>query len=121
MKVWFDRTSLTQSFIDPKVGKALGFGDVILHGLSSYGFAARAIIRTVAGGDKRALKMMTAKFTSPVTPGDELETQAWQIGSGPNGAIEIVFITKDVTTGKVRGFRLASMTHSVMLVSGCIG
>ncbi|KIM60466.1 hypothetical protein SCLCIDRAFT_16301 [Scleroderma citrinum Foug A] len=87
--------------IDPKVGKALGFGDVILHGLSSYGFAARGLIRAVADGDRRALKMIGVRFTSPVAPGDELETQAWEIGPGPNGTVEVAFITKDVTTGKV--------------------
>ena len=83
------------------MGKALGFGDVILHGLSSYGFAARGIIQEVAKGDPRALKMFGVRFTSPVKPGDELETQAWEVGPGPNGTTEITFITKNVTSGKV--------------------
>lgn len=87
--------------IDPEVGKALGFGDVILHGLSSYGFAARALIRAVGKGDRRALKLICARFSSPVSPGDELETQAWEVGPGPNGTTEIAFVTRDVTTGKV--------------------
>ncbi|KAF9224920.1 hypothetical protein BS17DRAFT_779279 [Gyrodon lividus] len=87
--------------IDPKVGKALGFGDVILHGLSSYGFAARGLIQAIANGDTRALKVFGARFTSPVNPGDELETQAWEVGPGLNGASEIAFITKNVTSGKV--------------------
>lgn len=91
------------SIIDPKVAKALGFSDVILHGLSSYGFAARGLIRAVADGDRRALRMIGVRFTSPVIPGDELETQAWEIGPGPDGTVEIAFITKDVTTGKVSG------------------
>ncbi|KAH7907811.1 HotDog domain-containing protein [Hygrophoropsis aurantiaca] len=87
--------------IDPEVGKALGFGDVILHGLSSYGFAARALIRGLANGDTRSLKVFGARFTSPVKPGDELETNAWEVGSGPNGTTEIAFITKNLTSGKV--------------------
>lgn len=87
--------------IDPEVGKALGFGDVILHGLSSYGFTARALIRTVGKGDRLALRLICARFSSPVAPGDELETQAWEIGPGPQGTTEIAFITKDVTTGRV--------------------
>ncbi|KAL4071733.1 peroxisomal dehydratase [Scleroderma citrinum] len=87
--------------IDPQVGKALGFGNVILHGLSSYGFAARGLIQAIANGDRRALRMISTRFTSPVIPGDELETQAWEIGPGPGDSTEITFITTDITTGKV--------------------
>lgn len=86
---------------DPEAGKALGFGDLILHGLSSFGFVARGLVKEVAKGDARALKMFGARFTSPVKPGDELETQAWEVGPGPNGTTEITFITKDVTSDKV--------------------
>ena len=89
---------------DPAVGTALGFGDVILHGLSSFGFVARGLIQEVANGDPRALKMFGVRFTSPVRPGDELETQAWEVGPGPNGTTEIAFITKDITSGKVSVF-----------------
>jgi len=87
--------------IDPKVAKTLGFSDVILHGLSSYGFAARALIQAMANGDTRALRLIGVRFTSPISPGDELETQAWEVGPGPNGTSEITFITKNVTSGKV--------------------
>ncbi|KAG6333401.1 hypothetical protein ID866_5683 [Astraeus odoratus] len=87
--------------IDPNMAKALGFGDVILHGLSSYGFAARGLIQAVANGDRRALKLIAVRFTSPVSPGDELETQVWEVGPGPEGSTEVSFITRDVTTGKV--------------------
>lgn len=83
------------------VGKALGFGDVILHGLASFGFVARGLVQEVANGDTRALKVFGVRFTSPVKPGDELETHAWEVGPGPNGTIEITFITKNVTSGKV--------------------
>ncbi|KAG9308313.1 putative peroxisomal dehydratase [Chiua virens] len=87
--------------IDPAAGKAMGFGDVILHGLSSLGFAARGLIQEVAKGNPRALKMFGVRFTAPVKPGDELETQAWEVGPGPNGTTEITFITKNITSGKV--------------------
>jgi len=87
--------------IDPEAGKALGFGDVILHGLSSYGFAARALIRGIANGDMRSLRVFGVRFTSPVNPGDELETNAWEVGAGPNGTTEVTFITRNLTTGKV--------------------
>lgn len=101
------------------MGKALGFGDVILHGLSSFGSVARGLIQEVANGNTRALKVFGVRFTSPVKPGDELETQAWEVGSGPDGTTEITFITKDVTSGKVSTVLLYYVSHN--RPSGCSG
>ncbi|KAJ3764033.1 peroxisomal dehydratase [Lentinula raphanica] len=86
--------------IDPAIGKAAGFGGVILHGLSTFGFAARALLKTVGGNQPDALKFFGVRFTSPVKPGDALETQIWKVGSGPNNTIEVAFITKNLRTGK---------------------
>jgi acyl dehydratase len=87
---------------DPAIGKAAGFGGVILHGLSTFGFAARALIKAIGGGDPRSLTFFGARFTSPVKPGDALETEAWEVGPGPKGTIEVAFVTKNLTSGKVR-------------------
>jgi peroxisomal enoyl-CoA hydratase 2 len=86
---------------DPKIGNAVGFGGVILHGLSTFGFAARALLKAVAGGDPKALKFFGVRFTAPVKPGDALETQIWEVGPGPNGTTEVTFVTKNATSGKV--------------------
>ncbi|PBK63755.1 peroxisomal dehydratase [Armillaria solidipes] len=87
--------------IDPSIGHAAGFGGVILHGLSTYGFIARGLINAIANNDPDALTLFGVRFTSPVKPGDALETHAWEVGPGPNGTTEISFITKNVTTGKL--------------------
>ncbi|KAK0205526.1 peroxisomal dehydratase [Desarmillaria ectypa] len=87
--------------IDPSIGHAAGFGGVILHGLSTYGFAARGLIKAIANNDPDALTLFGVRFTSPVKPGDTLETHAWEVGPGPNGTTEISFITKNITTGKL--------------------
>jgi hypothetical protein len=87
--------------IDPAIGRAAGFGGVILHGLSTFGFAARALLTVVANGDAKALKFFGVRFTSPVKPGDALETQIWEVGPGPDGTTEVTFITKNLTAGKV--------------------
>ncbi|KAF8206748.1 peroxisomal dehydratase [Mycena galopus ATCC 62051] len=87
--------------IDPAIGQAAGFGGPILHGLSTFGFGARALIKTVGGGDPRSLRFFGARFTSPVKPGDALETEAWAVGPGPEGTTEITFVTKNLTSGKV--------------------
>ena len=91
---------------DPKIGLAAGFGGPILHGLSSFGFAARAVLSSVGGNDANALKLFSVRFTSPVKPGDELETSIWEVGPvkgrEAEGLIEVVFVTKVVGSGKVR-------------------
>ncbi|KAK4705543.1 hypothetical protein P7C70_g660, partial [Phenoliferia sp. Uapishka_3] len=86
--------------IDPNIGKAIGFPGCILHGLSSYGHAARAIVLSVAGGDGRRLKFMSARFTTPVLPGDELETHMW-LSPAENGATRVDFIQKVKQSGKI--------------------
>ncbi|KAJ7118444.1 peroxisomal dehydratase [Mycena crocata] len=86
--------------IDPSIGKMAGFGGVILHGLSTFGFAARGLIKAIGGGDPHSLRFFGVRFTSPVKPGDALETQAWEVGPGPAGTIEVAFVTKNLTSGK---------------------
>jgi len=87
--------------IDPKIGQAAGFGGVILHGLSTYGFAGRAVLKSVGGSDPNSLKLLGVRFTAPVKPGDKLETSIWEVGKGPNGTVEVAFETKNLATGKV--------------------
>jgi len=87
--------------IDPRIGQAAGFGGVILHGLSTYGFAARALVSAIGGNDPKSLRFFALRFTSPVKPGDALETAVWEVGPGPDGTTEVTFVTKNVSTGKV--------------------
>ncbi|KAF9077441.1 peroxisomal dehydratase [Rhodocollybia butyracea] len=110
--VYEDQTSSSQALvyrlsgdynplhIDPAIGQAAGFGGVILHGLSTFGFAARALLKVVGGNKPDALKLFGVRFTSPVKPGDALQTQIWEVGPGPNGTTEVTFVTKNLRTGK---------------------
>ena len=84
------------------MGSEAGFGGVILHGLSTFGFAARAILNAVGGGKPSALRYFGVRFTAPVMPGDELETRAWAVNSGSDGIVEVAFEVLNVTTEKVR-------------------
>lgn len=69
--------------------------------MSTFGFVARAIIKSVGANDPKSLRFFGVRFTSPVKPGDKLETQAWEVGPGPEGTTEVTFITKNLTSGKV--------------------
>ena len=75
---------------------------MILHGLSTFGFAARATLITVGRGLPSTLRYFGAHFTVPVAPGDELEANAWEVKKGPDRTIEVAFEMKNMSTGKVR-------------------
>ncbi|GJE93154.1 peroxisomal dehydratase [Phanerochaete sordida] len=96
--------------IDPKIGQATGFGGVILHGLSTFGFAARAVLSAVGGGRPDSLRYFAVRFSSPVKPGDALETSIWEIGPGPIGTVEVAFVMKNLDSGKV------CLSHGVAFV-----
>ncbi|MDD0857908.1 MaoC/PaaZ C-terminal domain-containing protein [Arthrobacter alpinus] len=65
---------------DPRAARKAGFDRPILHGLCTYGFAARALIQTVCHGDAAEFGTMNARFTSPVFPGDNLSFRIWDDG-----------------------------------------
>jgi acyl dehydratase len=57
-----------------------GFPTPILHGLCTYGFAGRALLAELCGGDDSRFAEMTARFTAPVFPGETLTTRIWRVG-----------------------------------------
>jgi acyl dehydratase len=62
---------------DPEIGEKAGFGHPILHGLCTYGFAGRAVLNEVCGGDPARFKSFSGHFKKPVWPGDTLVTEGW--------------------------------------------
>lgn len=67
---------------DPSFAKLAGFNTPILHGLCTYGFTGRALLHTLCGSDPARFKVMDARFSKPVYPGDELTVKVWDQGSG---------------------------------------
>ena len=68
---------------DPEFAAAVGFPQgPILHGLATYGFAARAVIKQAAGGDGSRVRAFNGQFRKPVWPGDTLITQGWSVDAG---------------------------------------
>ena len=68
--------------IDPKFAAMGGFPKPILHGLCTYGFAARAVISAVCNGDPARLRKFNLRFANPVFPGETLRTQIWKESDG---------------------------------------
>jgi acyl dehydratase len=62
---------------DPDVAKSAGFERPILHGLCTFGMAAHAVLKAVAGYDASRIRAMAARFTAPVYPGEAVMFQLW--------------------------------------------
>lgn len=58
-----------------------GFEKPILHGLCTYGIAAKAIVQTFCGGNGNLLKSICGRFTSHVFPGETLIVSLWKDGN----------------------------------------
>ncbi len=68
--------------VDAQFAERLGFKQgPILHGLCTFGYVARAVIRGACASDGARLKALHAHFKKPVWPGDELVTQGWVLQS----------------------------------------
>ncbi len=65
---------------DPGFAKMAGFERPILHGLGTYGYAGRAVLRAACGGDAAKLRGFFARFSGAVVPGDTITTRGWKVG-----------------------------------------
>jgi len=66
---------------DPATARAAGFPRPILHGMCTYGFAARAVLEVACGYQAARLAGIGARISAPVFPGDELRTELWLDGT----------------------------------------
>ena len=65
----------------PDIARAAGFDRPILHGLCTYGIAARAVLAQWCNQEPRRLKSLFARFSSPVYPGETLHFDMYREGS----------------------------------------
>jgi acyl dehydratase len=63
---------------DPAFAARAGFDRPILHGLCTYGMAARAVIEKLLDHDAARLKRIAVRFTSPVWPGETVRYELWR-------------------------------------------
>jgi acyl dehydratase len=65
---------------DPELARSVGFEAPILHGLCTYGIAARAVMKAYTPGDPSRILAHQARFSAPVIPGDVLRVDLWRDG-----------------------------------------
>lgn len=63
---------------DPAFAARAGFPRPILHGLCTWGFAARMLGKAALGGRYERIRAFGGRFRAPVMPGDELTVRAWR-------------------------------------------
>ena len=73
---------------DPKFAAMGGFDKPILHGLCTYGFTGRALLKSLCDNDASRFTHIEGRFASPVIPGESLTVSIWNTGAG-----EAVFTT----------------------------
>lgn len=73
---------------DPAMAAQGNFDTPILHGLATYGFAGRAVLKHFCENDPANFTGMSARFSREVYPGDTLVTEMWQSDG------EVLFQTK---------------------------
>ena len=66
---------------DPSFAKMGGFDRPILHGLCTYGFTGRALLKSLCDNDPSRFKSMDGRFSKPVIPGDTLTISMWVDGN----------------------------------------
>ncbi|API59923.1 3-alpha,7-alpha,12-alpha-trihydroxy-5-beta-cholest-24-enoyl-CoA hydratase [Tardibacter chloracetimidivorans] len=74
---------------DPQIARKAGFDRPILHGLATYGVAGVALISALCGNDPARLRSLRARFTSPVFPGETLQTEIWREADGARYRVRV--------------------------------
>jgi len=68
--------------VNPDFAKASGFEKPIMHGLCTYGYACRAVVRHLMPGRPELMTRFGARFSRPIYPGVPIETRIWKTGEG---------------------------------------
>lgn len=81
--------------VDPDYAAKAGYEKPFLHGLCTFGYLGRHVIKAFCDNDSRLFKSVRARFASIVMPGDTLETRMWR-ESATRIIVEMRAVERDV-------------------------
>ena len=64
--------------VDENIAKMAGLPGIINHGMCTLAIATKGAVDGIAGGDPTRIKRVSARFSKPVFPGQELTTKFWK-------------------------------------------
>jgi acyl dehydratase len=73
--------------LDEGAARSVTLPGIILHGLCTMAFTARAVVETACDGDSTRLKRLAVRFSRPVRPGQQLTTAIWAAGEADGRAV----------------------------------
>ncbi len=68
--------------VDPDFARASGFEKPIMHGLCTFGFACRALMKSLIPGEPELTTRIACRFTRPLYPGEPIRTLMWKTEEG---------------------------------------
>jgi len=68
--------------VDAEFAKMAGFEKPIMHGLCTYGYSCRALMKSLTTGAPEKVRRLKCRFSKTLVPGDPITIQIWKTGDG---------------------------------------
>jgi acyl dehydratase len=88
--------------LDAATARSAGFPGVIVHGLCTMAFAARAVVETACALDSSRLKHLGVRFTRPLLPGQDLTIRVRSAGERDGRSLFVIEVDDETGEGVIR-------------------